>query len=363
MSATCSAARDSDDGWRLALPGYRFRFPQDHASHPAFRTEWWSYTGHLRAKDGSPFGFELTFFRFGVRPPGAGGRSAWTLRNLYAAHFAITDETRNHFFFTDRLSRGALDTAGAETDHYRVWLDDWSASAQLSNYSIVRPSTLPKETHHLHAAGGGYGLDLALQPAKPPAVHGSGGVSQKSAGRGHASHYYSLTRLLGNGTLTTPRGRFRVDALAWMDHEFGSNQLGPGQVGWDWFSLQLADGRELMLYQLRRRDGHLDPFSSGTLIERDGSTRHLSLAEFSVTVRRHWRSAKTGALYPAGWEVRVPSAHLTVTLTPTVADQELVTTGSTGVAYWEGSVSVQGSARGQGYVELTGYAQRFRTPI
>jgi predicted secreted hydrolase len=168
---------------------------------------------------------------------------------------------------------------------------------------------------------------------------------------------------LGSGTLVTPRGRCSVDAVAWMDHEFGSNQLAPDQVGWDWFSVQLDDGRELMLYQLRRRGGRLEPFSSGTLVERDGTTRHLHLADFHVTALEHWRSPKTGALYPARWRVTVPSARLDVTLAPTVADQELVTTASTGVAYWEGSVTVEGTARGCGYVELTGYAERFHAPI
>lgn len=312
------------------------------------------------------FGFELTFFRFGVRPPGMEGRSAWTLRDIYAAHFAVTDEAQRHFFFTEQASRGALGTAGAARDGYHVWIDDWSTQLHLLNSSTIglrgidpAPEYL-REEHRLRAAGGGYGIDLALRPAKPPAVHGRGGISQKSAGRGQASHYYSLTRLQGAGTLTTPQRRFAVDALAWMDHEFGSSQLGPDQVGWDWFSLQLDDRRELMLYQLRLRGGRLEPFSSGTLVERDGATRHLRLADFAVTVLDHWRSPKTGGTYPSRWHVRIPSAQLDLTLTPMIPDQELVTTGSTGIAYWEGSVQVEGTARGRGYVELTGYAHRSR---
>jgi predicted secreted hydrolase len=359
------AAGTLSSGWRQALPGYTFVFPRDHASHPAFKTEWWYYTGHLRAGEGRTFGFELTFFRFGVRPPGSPGRSAWTLKDVYAAHFAVTDEARGRFFSTDRLSRGALGMAGAATNRYRVWVEDWSSLLQLNNSSSVAiPAPNSRQgTHRPQAAGGGYGLDLAFRSTKPPAIHGQNGVSQKSAGLGRASHYYSLTRLLGSGTLATPQGRFSVEAVAWMDHEFGSNQLGADQVGWDWFSLQLEDGRELMLYQLRLRDGRVEPFSSGTMVERDGSTRHLRRIDFDVTVLARWRSPKTGGIYPSRWRVRVPSARLVLTLAPAVSDQELVTTGSTGIAYWEGSVRADGTVRGRGYVELTGYAERFRTPI
>jgi predicted secreted hydrolase len=356
--------------WRGALPGYQFRFPRDHAAHPAFKTEWWYYTGHLEAEKGHSFGFELTFFRFGVRPPGTGGKSAWTLRNLYAAHFAVTDETARRFVFAERLSRGALGMAGASSDRYRVWVDDWNTELYLFNSSNDRGVSAAnrrpgrhRETHRLRAAGSGYDLDLSLRSAKPPAIHGMDGVLQKASGLGRASHYYSLTRLLGEGTLTTPGGRYLVRAATWMDHEFGSNQLDPGQVGWDWFSLQLDDGRELMLYQLRRQDGTIEPLSSGTLVERDGRTRHLRRADFRVRPLTHWRSPRTGGVYPARWRIAVPSAGVDFTVTPTVPDQELVTTASTGINYWEGSVRVSGTTSGRGYVELTGYAGRFRAPI
>jgi predicted secreted hydrolase len=350
--------------WRAALPGYRFQFPRDHASHPAFKTEWWYYTGHLDAGSGRSFGFELTFFRFGVRPPSMGGRSAWTLRNLHAAHFAVTDETAGHFVFADQLSRGALGTAGAATGRYQVWVEEWSALLQLVNSSTIEVSSaVERHTHRLQAAGTGHALDLSLHSTKPPVVHGTDGFLRKAAGWGRASHYYSLTRLRGEGTLSTPAVRLPVRAVAWMDHEFGSDQLDPEQVGWDWFSLQLDDGRELMLYQLRRQDGRIEPVSSGTLVERDGRTRHLRLADFRITPLDRWRSPRTGGVYPSRWRISVPSASLDLTIEPTVPNQELVTTASTNIAYWEGSVRVRGAIRGRGYIELTGYAKRFRAPI
>jgi predicted secreted hydrolase len=337
--------------WRLALPGYRYRFPRDHAAHPGFQTEWWYYTGHVRAPEGAVYGFELTFFRVGIRPPsppvsgGRGGesRSAWALHDVYFAHFALTDPARGRFRATDVISRGALDMAGARTDRYHVWIDDWLAR-------------LDGQTHELRADHPEWALDLRLRAAKPPVIHGFGGVSQKAAGRGRASHYYSLTRMQGSGRLRVGEKWLPVEALAWMDHEWGSNQLAPDQVGWDWFSIQLDDGRELMLYRMRRRDGSADPVSSGTLIEASGRARPLRLAEFRLAATEEWRSRRTGGRYPSGWQIQVPGAKLDLTLTPTLREQELVTRGSSGVAYWEGAVRVSGSANGVGYVELTGYA-------
>jgi predicted secreted hydrolase len=311
-------------------------------AHPDFQTEWWYYTGHLRAEDGRSYGFELTFFRVGIRR-GAPSRSAWALRDVYFAHFTITDEARRRFLVADAINRGALGMAGAEAKRYRVWIDEWEAS-------------LEGETHHLRATHPEWSLDLKLRSAKPPVIHGRDGISRKAAGPGHASHYYSLTRLRGGGLLRLGKERLAVTGQAWMDHEWGSNQLTPEQVGWDWFSLQLDDGRELMLYLMRRRDGGVDPVSSGTLIEADGRSRHLPLDAFYTRASGEWRSRRTGGRYPSGWSVQVPDANLDLVVTPVLPDQEVVTSGGAGVTYWEGAVRVRGSQTGVGYVELTGYA-------
>ena len=334
--------------WRQAVPPYQFRFPRDHASHPEFQTEWWYYTGHLAAKDGRRYGFELTFFRVGLDREREKSKSAWALHTFYFAHFAITDMNRNRFHVADKASRPALGMAGARADRYDVWIDNWHAR-------------LEGDTHRLRATAEGFSLELNLTSAKPPAIHGFQGVSQKSEGVGRASHYYSLTRLRGDGTVEISGEPLPVTGQAWMDHEFGSNQLTEEQVGWDWFSLQLEDGRELMLYYLRLQDGRLVPQSSGTLVEADGSTRHLNLADFQTEVLDHWRSPKSGGNYPSRWRVRVPSEGLDLTVTPVMADQELMTGAGVDVIYWEGAVRVEGQThgrptRGEGYVELTGYA-------
>lgn len=335
--------------YRTAVPGYRFVFPRDHASHPRYRTEWWYYTGHLRTPSGRQFGFELTFFRSGLRDLAREENpSAWTADDLYFAHFALSDLKARKFFYWQRMNRTVLGRAGSRTDRYRVWVGDWSAQLQGG-------------AHVLRATAPGGGIRLTLRPRKGPVLNGEGGLSRKGAGPGRTSYYYSLTRLEAGGTLRVGRDVFPVTGQAWMDHEFGSDQLGPDQAGWDWFGLQLDDGTELMIYRIRRRDGKIDPFSSGTRVLADGTYRHLPRSAFTVTPTGHWRSPHSGAVYPSGWTLSLPREGMELHVEPDFPDQELDTTKTTGVIYWEGSVRVSGvrrgkPVRGRGYVELTGYA-------
>jgi predicted secreted hydrolase len=343
------AAAAPAGAWRAVAAPYRFVFPRDHASHPAYATEWWYYTGHLRAGERT-FGFQLTFFRVGIDRARAASPSAWAPHTLLFAHAALTDERAGRFAFDERIARPALGLAGADSARYRVWVEDWSAALAPDG-----------RTHALRAAGRDLALWLDLAPLKPPVAHGRDGVSRKAAGEGHASHYYSLTRMRATGRLAAGRDTVAVEGEAWMDHEFMSSSLAPGQRGWDWFSVQLDDGRELMLYRLRLDDGRIEPASSGTLVARDGTARHLPLAAWSAEPAGAWISPRTGGRYPARWTLRVPGEGLTLRLEPTVAGQELVTEGSVGVHYWEGSVRVTGEERGRplrgrGYVEMTGYA-------
>jgi predicted secreted hydrolase len=361
MAVTSTSA--AAPAWRPALPGYHFTFPRDHASHPEYQNEWWYYTGHMRTRTGREYGFELTFFRVGIQRPTSTTRSAWTLKDIYFAHFTITDIASNTFHEADRTGRGALGMSGARVERYDVWIDDWRARLEGDRHHLMAQSQ-PEESSEAPRMA----IDVWLRSTKSPVIHGSDGIDQKSAGVGHASHYYSLTRLKGTGTLEIDGRREPVTLQAWMDHEFGSNQLAPNQVGWDWFSLQLDDGREIMLYLLRLADGRVEPFSNGTLVEPDGTWQDIRLAEFTVTNTGTWRSPKTGATYPAPWRVRLPDRDMDLTVTPTVADQELVTAGPPKVVYWEGSVRVSGTSHGRrvagaGYVELTGYSKGSRPPI
>jgi len=337
-----------------ALPGKTFSFPQDHYSHPEFRTEWWYYTGHIVSRDQRSFGYQLTFFRTALQRKGA-QKSRWTLTTVYFAHFALTDEKGKAFTFGEKISRGALGQAGAETNRLHVWVENWFLKEEDGD-------------HLLEAHDPSMAIRFRLTPLKPPVVNGIDGVSQKAEGEGYASYYYSMTRMRTKGELTLKGKAFSVEGISWMDHEFGSNQLRDYQVGWDWFSIQLDNNMELMLYIIRHEDGKPDPYSSGTLTHPDGTSRHLRLEEFRIQVLGTWKSRKTGGRYPARWRILVPQSSIDLTVTPTVSDQELTTQESSRVTYWEGSVKVKGKYDGKGvtgvgYVELTGYAEPFAKGI
>ena len=342
------SSAQSNSRYKLALPPYEYQFPRDHASHPDYRTEWWYYTGHLMS-DNRSFGYELTFFQVGINPTPRTGGSAWALHTLFFAHFAVTDEAGEKFYHSEAIGRPALKMAGGLKDRYKVWIGKWSA--ELLGDEV---------THRLAAQGPETAMSLDLVSAKPPVVHGHEGVSQKAEGEGHASHYYSLTRLKTYGTLTVKGNSYAVTGLSWMDHEFGTNQLTLQQQGWDWFSIQLDNNRELMLYVLRLKDGTLEPASSGTVVAADGTWKHLDLSMYTIENTGTWTSPHNGATYPSGWKISVPNEGTELRITPTIKDQELVSRSILGITYWEGSVLVEGRDQGEpvsglGYVELTGY--------
>lgn len=354
LLTTLALAAAITDEFRLATKGYVYRLPRDHGSHDEFRTEWWYYTGHLATAAGRRFGYQLTFFRRGV--PKAQIKtlpSQWSVSQLYLAHFAVTDLQGRRFRYAEKLSRAGLGKAGADPDRLHVWIDRWSTDAQ------------PDSTHHrLQADDRDLTVDLDLAPDKPPVVHGTDGISRKGPAEAQASHYYSFTRMGTAGRLTIGHESFDVTGASWMDHEFGSADLGEDVVGWDWFSLQFADQTELMLYRLRRADGSADPVSSGTLIDHDGNAQHLPLKDLSLEPLSHWTSPTSKAVYPQRWRLTIPSRQLSLDIRPLMAEQELTTTRSTQVTYWEGAIEATGTAqekpiKGQGYMELTGYAERF----
>lgn len=327
--------------------GRVFQFPRDHGAHPEFKTEWWYYVGHLKSEKGESFGYQLTFFRVALKKPDPQARSAWALNTLYFAHLALTDVTRRTFIFREKAGRGALGLSGDERGKCKVWIDSWQAELKGQDF-------------HLQAADEGLALKLVLKPLKAPALHGEGGFSRKAAGQDAASHYYSISRLSTVGDLTLGDRTFKVSGTSWMDHEFFTGSLAPGQVGWDWFALQLDDGAEVMLYLLRHQDGRLDLASSGTLIDPQGKTRHLKMSDFQIKVTGTWKSPHSQATYPRGWEITIPGAGYHLTLTPTLGDQEIPAQTPARITYWEGQVNIQGSKNqqpvtGQGYTELTGY--------
>jgi predicted secreted hydrolase len=334
-------------GYTRALPGRPLVFPEDHGPHPDYQTEWWYYTGNLADAAGNRFGYQLTFFRRALQPPQevVQRASRWAADQAYMAHFAITDASLSQHQATEKLARGAAGLAGAQASPFEVWLEDWQVQ-----------ETAPG-VYSVHASADGGAIDLLLRDSQSLVLHGDQGYSQKGPDPGNASYYYSLTDLATTGEIQVGGKTYSVQGSSWMDHEFSTSALSPGQVGWDWFSIQLDDGRQLMFFQLRGADGGIDPYSSGTLVEADGSTRHLAVDDFDIKVEDTWKSPHSGGVYPSRWTVTLPGEGLVLHIAPLVRDQELNLTYN----YWEGAVNVEATSQSQavagtGYVELTGYA-------
>jgi predicted secreted hydrolase len=332
--------------WKQATAGYTFSFPRDHASHPDFKIEWWYYTGNVTTAGGRRFGYQVTFFRVGI-DHAPSNPSKWAVRDLYMTHLAVSDASGQRYRYAEKLSRGGPGLAGAKTDTYFTWNDDWSAG-------------LDGSTHRIRATSTQAAVDLTLDEGKAPAINGINGINQKGAREGNASHYYSLTRMPTKGTIVIDGETFEVTGNSWMDHEFSTSFLEPEQRGWDWFSIQLSDNRELMLYRMRRADGSHDPRSSGTLIDANGKTTHLTNDDFTLTPGRATFKSKNGAVYPIEWTVSLPAHKIELKVTTPLNDQELSLVRSTGIAYWEGMIDAAGQSggqavRGSGYLEMTGY--------
>ncbi len=335
----------ADAGFARAERPRAFRFPEDHGPHPAFRNEWWYFTGNLKADDGRRFGYELSLFRVALATQVPQRVSAWATNQVYMGHFALTDARGQNFHFVERFARGALGLAGAGRAPFAVWIEDWRVEADAADPA----------RWWLTAADGDAGVALQLTPAKPVVLQGERGLSRKSAEPGNASYYYSIPRLDTDGTVTIAGEPVAVRGSSWLDREWSTSALGPDLAGWDWFALQLDDGRELMFYQLRRRYGGIDPFSAGVFIDRNGDSTPLRAQDVGVEVTERWTSPR-GGVYPARWRLTVPALDLALDIKPVLADQELMVS----VRYWEGAVDARGVERGRalrgvGYVELTGY--------
>lgn len=347
MRASLVSAFDIPTGFQRADGMKSLKFPADFGPHPDFQTEWWYYTGNLETEAGRHFGYQLTFFRRALVPSEDRQKrdSTWASDQVYMAHFAVSDPVSGDHYVYERFSRGGAGLAGAEAEPYQVWLENWQVLQTDS------------DRYRLAAKQDGIEIDIVLQDVKGPILHGDQGFSRKGPQAGNASYYFSQTRLVSTGRIGIEGEQFFVDGLSWMDHEFSSSALSSGQIGWDWFSIQLDEGSELMVFQIRRADGTVDPYSSGTLIDPNGSTHSLKLDDFELHIGNTWRSPNTGAEYPAQWRIQVPEIDLVLSITPYMLNQEM----DVSYAYWEGAVEVNGMYQGQkvqgsGFVEMTGYA-------
>jgi predicted secreted hydrolase len=223
-------------------------------------------------------------------------------------------------------------------------LEDWEAIE-------IEPGIV-----RLRAKSDEVAIDLQLESTRPLVLQGDQGFSPKGTESGNASYYYSFTRLAAVGTISLPDKTADVTGLLWKDHEWSTSALSDNTQGWDWFSLQLDDGRDLMYSQIRQQDNETIEWTEGTVIEADGTTRRLAHGDVQVEVLDDWESPLSNARYPAKWSLVVPSAGIDVTITPLLANQEV----PGAIIYWEGAVRIEGTQTGYGYVELTGYAQNMQ---
>lgn len=350
------AMRAPDDAdFARAYAPRTFDFPRDHGAHPEYRTEWWYYTGNLAADDGTPLGFQLTFFRSALTPKMPARASTLASNQVYMAHFALTDGGRKVHESFDRYSRGAGELAGAVGEPtYRVWLEDWRVEEVASGVQRLMARA--------EGEAGPVAIDLTLRETRAPVLHGIDGLHQKGPEAGNASYYYSLVGLETTGTVTSAGRTFTVTGRSWMDHEFGTSALTAGAVGWDWFSVQFDNGAILMIYEIRLVDGGVNPNIKGTLIWPDGVQQMVSEDDFELTPTGTWTSPRTDITYPSGWKLTLPALDINLTITPLLADQEM----DVSFVYWEGAIAVTGVMRGetvtgQGYAELTGYGAQSTT--
>jgi predicted secreted hydrolase len=356
LALLCAAtgAQDKSHDYREAAPGYKYSFPRDNFSHPEFQTEWWYYTGNLKAADGHAFGFQVTFFRQGVQRTPAQD-SSWVVDDLYLAHAALSDLSGGKFYHTERLNRAGPGIAGVDETAGRIWNGNWQ-------------TIWHQERQTLQAISADWTLHLTLDSHKPPVIHGEQGISRKGAAPGEASQYISLTRLETSGMIELNGQSFAINGTAWMDHEFFTNQLAPEQAGWDWLSIQLSDQTELMLFRLRRKDGSIDPYSAGTYVDREGKSQHLSAGQFTMRpAGAVWISPVTHTSYATQWEIAVPSLGLELRTSTKLPQQEMTSNSPMSPNYWEGAIEIggtRGAARtavgGVGYLEMTGYDKPVR---
>jgi predicted secreted hydrolase len=327
-------------------PSRPVNLPNDDAAHYTSQTEWWYYTGHLQAEDGTEYGFEVTFFKRLTSEDRAPGcflnvPGHWIKEVGMLGHFAVTDLEQKKFHAAQ--IHNLAKRWKADPDRYHVYINGWSVEAKDG-------------AHHLKAAMSKYSVDLKLTPTKPPALNGPNGILEKGV---NANYYYSYTNIKVEGTIKANGIIKSVKGKAWMDHEFGPMGLLNSQVGWDWYSIQLDNNTELMLYMVKHNESVVAQ-SGGTYVFADGKTRWLKLTDIEIKATDTWMSPKTKAVYPAGWVITVIPLNLRLLVKPIMAEQELTLKP---VTYWEGAATVTGTSSGKpvsgkGYVELVGYDKK-----
>jgi predicted secreted hydrolase len=349
VSVTNAMSSADTTGFEKALLDRKFVFPDDNGAHPKFRTEWWYFTGNLTSKEGKRFGYQFTIFRNSISPSINDTGSNWRSNQIYMGHFTLTDIDNNNFYYFERFSRDGNKLAGVEADPFKLWLEDWSVTeSEKGNYEFPKVIISANEKD--------INIKLILELVKPIVLQGEKGLSMKNKETGSASYYYSATKIKTYGSISVSGKEFLADGYSWLDREWSTSALSEKQKGWDWFSLQLDNNFEIMYYQIRNKDGSVDPSSLGSIVLSNGLKENLKPEEMILRQTGEWKN-KDNKVYPSSWTLNIPSRKIELTIIPVVKNQEL----NVSVKYWEGSVLIDGTYRtdkikGSGYVELTGYA-------
>lgn len=333
------ASQENNQAYSKATKIINFNFPKDHGPHEDFKTEWWYFTGNLKSQNKN-FGYQFTIFRNNIAPE-LDPQNAWETRNIYMGHMGLSDLTAKHFYSFERFERAALGLAGTQADPFKVWLNHWYIKSTSKELFPLEISVMEN----------GIGYKLQVTALKEKVLQGDKGLSQKSKEIGNASYYYSYTRLKTEGTIFIKDKTYEVSGLSWMDREWSTSALGQDQVGWDWFSLQLDDATEIMIYQLRNKDGSIDEYSSGTVIDKQGNKTKLSLKDFKLKVLEFWTSSDSEHKFPIKWSLELPKYKIKLVVETDLKEQM----HNFSIPYWEGAVRVSGSKTGLGYLEMTGY--------
>jgi len=332
-------ANQNKGNYTKAIKPIAFQFPDDAGPHPGFKSEWWYFTGNLSDDEGAEYGYQFTIFRQSISDIKLTSSSDWRTNQVYMAHLAVTDVENEKFYSFSKMTRGGAGLAGAKIKPFRVWIENWEITGEY-NHPILKASTRD------------FMLDIQLNSQKPIVLNGNQGLSQKSQGIGNASYYYSIPRFKTKGELTIKGQKKIVSGESWLDREWSTSSLGKEEVGWDWFSIQLEDDREIMLYNIRQKDGQASALSSGTYIKPNGTYTHLKKSDFTLVVLDYWQSTVTGIKYPSKWRIHIPKFQINLEVTPKINNQE----HQLQFVYWEGAANVVGgNIKGNAYVELVGY--------
>ena len=351
LQSPTSVPSPETSGYAKALHPISIQLKRDMGLHPEFRAEWWYHTGHLRSSQGRRFAYELSLARYSQSDDktAAQSSSAWATRQAYLGMFCLTDLDLGKFYCYERHARAAMGLAGVQSHPLRIWVDSWSATSQAD----------AGDSWRLQAENQGNSINFQLAKGRGPLLHGDRGLSLKSDRPGNASYYFSLSRIPTRGTIVLDGERFEVEGQSWLDREWMTSKLEEHQAGWDWISVNLSDGRDLVCYQIRHHDGTVDSHSAGILVEPDGRQISLSASDFQLIPSQYWKSQADKSEiveYPLTWKVVVKSAGIELEVKAAVADQEK----RLSMRYWEGASMATGSSRGKsvegtGFLEMTGY--------